>query len=132
MRQSFLGNNQIEYGIMGGKEAQSSYNIPGWLEADSATLISMTGENEYADESEFYIRDFAPGETREFVVGYSVKDEGLKKENTFLYRVDPIIMDDYYYRYVRGLPDKDPSGNDATDNDLRYIYLNKYMEEWLK
>ena len=57
----FLGNNQIEYGIMGGKEAQSSYNIPGWLEADSATLISMTGENEYADESEFYIRDFAPG-----------------------------------------------------------------------
>ena len=129
---AFLGNNEIEYGIMGGKEAQSSYNVPGWLEADSATLISMTGENEYADESEFYIRDSAPGETREFVVGYLVKDEGLKKENTFFYLVDPIIMSEDYYRYVRGLPDKDPSGNDATDNDLRYIYLNKYMEEWLK
>ena len=125
-------NNQIHYGIMGGKEAQASYNIPGWLEADSASLISMTGENEYADEGEFYIRDFAPGETREFVVGYSVKDEDLKKEKTFFYRVSPVLMAEDHYRYVRGLPDKDPSGNDATDGDLRYIYLNKYMEKWLK
>ena len=129
---AFLSNNQIDYGIMGGKEAQSSYNVPGWLEADSATVISMTGENEQTDDDFFFVRDFAPGETREFVVGYSVKDEGLKKENTFFYLVDPIIMDDDYYRDTHGLPDKDRTGNDATDNDLRYIYLNKYMEEWLK
>ena len=125
-------NNEIRYGIMGGKEAQSSYNIPGWLEADGSAVISMTGENEYADESEFYIRDFAPGETREFVVGYLVKDEGLKKENTFFYLVDPVLMAEDYYQDAHGLPPEDPSGNDATDNDLRYIYLNKYMEEWLK
>ena len=129
---AFLSNNQIEYGIMGGKEAQSSYNVPGWLEGTLLSLISMTGENEQTDDDFFFVRDFAPGETREFVVGYSVKDEDLKKGNTFFYRVDPIIMDDDYYRDAHGLPDKGPSGNDATDNDLRYIYLNKYMEEWLK
>ena len=125
-------NNEIRYGIMGGKEAQSPYNIPGWLEADGSAVISMTGENEYADESEFCIRDFAPGETREFVVGYLVKDEGLKKENTFFYRVNPVLMAVFYYRDAHGLPPEDMTGNDATDGDLRYIYLNKYMEEWLK
>ncbi len=125
-------NNQIDYGIMGGKEAQASYNIPGWLEADSATLISMTGENEQTDDDFFFVRDFAPGETREFVVGYSVKDEDLKKENTFFYLVNPVLMAVFYYRDAHGLPPEDMTGNDATDGDLRYIYLNKYMEEWLK
>lgn len=100
-------------------------------------LATMTGENELDDNSQFFIRIFEPGETREFTVGYLVQDADLKKENKFFYEVSPTCMSDFYLE-GEGYPvSGDTSfvedlGLEESDNDFRYIYLNRFIEEKLK
>ena len=124
-------NSEIEYGILGELKDQSDWNKLGWREEKMPTLISITGEIDHTDY--LFLRDFAPGETREFTLGYVIDDKDLRKDYMFFYRVIPGSLDSYMYKMLHGLPlPTEPAESGESDTDLRYIYLNKYMEEWLK
>ena len=101
-------------------------------------LLTMTGENEFPEEedpsSTFFIRKFEPGETREFILGYVVRDDYLKKDNQFLYGVSPTMMNDFYLHmeYPDEYVDYSSDVDFVTDSTFRYIDLKPFIEEWLK
>ena len=128
-------NCDISYGTLEELKKQRDKNVMTWLEAGDIP-VSMTGESEYEKPEEtFFIRNFEPGETREFVVGYLIDEADLKKENKFFYSISPTMM---FLDYGKENPTH-PSDNEsssivteATDNEIRYFCLNQFIEEELK
>lgn len=128
-------NCDISYGTLEELKKQRDKNVMTWLEAGDIP-VSMTGESEYEKPEEtFFIRNFEPGETREFVLGYLIDEADLKKENKFFYSISPTMM---FLDYGKENPTH-PSDNEsssivteATDNGIRYFCLNQFIEEELK
>ena len=129
-------NNELSFGTLEELKVQRSKNVMTWLTSGNAPLAAMTGESEYEKPEEtFFIRNFEPGETREFVVGYLINEADLKKENKFFYSINPVMMSlDYGKENLTHPSDNESSSivTEATDNEIRYLYLNPFLEEGLK